>query len=221
MDQVLQDLRYGARTLLRSPGFTLVAVLSLALGIGANTAIFTLTDAVFLNPLPVENSSRVLELFTVDHATIATAANFNRTPMSFKNYLDFRDQNDVFSGLAAFVPSGITLTGKGEPKPELAMLVTANYFDLLGVKPVLGRAFLPGEDQKPGGNPVVVLSHSLWTREFGADPGILGQTISLNSNAVHGDWRSAARLQGNVHGNQSELGVDSDQHACAGVPGAD
>ncbi len=180
MDQLLQDLKYGLRTLVRSPGFTLVAVLSLALGIGANTAIFTLTDAVFLNPLPVEDSSRVMELFTVDHATIATAANFNRTPMSFKNYLDFRDQNDVFSGLAAFVPSGITLTGKGEPKPELAMLVTANYFDLLGVKPVLGRAFLPGEDQKPGGNPVVVLSHALWTREFGADPGILGQTISLN-----------------------------------------
>src|SRR5579872_6998001 len=180
MDQVLQDLKYGLRTLARSPGFTLVAVLSLALGIGANTAIFTLTDAVFLNPLPVEDSSRVLELFTVDHATIATAANFNRTPMSFKNYLDFRDQNDVFSGLASFVPAGVALTGKGEPKPEPAMLVTANYFDVLGVKPVLGRTFLPSEDQKPGGNPVVVLSHTLWTREFGADPGILGQTISLN-----------------------------------------
>ncbi len=180
MDQLLQDLKYGARTLAHSPGFTLVAVLSLALGIGANTAIFTLTDAVFLNPLPVEDSSRVLELFTVDHATIATAANFNRTPMSFKNYQDFRDQNDVFTGLAAYVPAGVTLSGKGEPKPQPAMLVTANYFDLLGVKPVLGRAFLPDEDKKPGGNPVVVLSHSLWTHEFGADPGILGRTISLN-----------------------------------------
>src|SRR5579871_4661137 len=165
MEHLLQDLKYGARTLAHSPGFTLVAVLSLALGIGANTAIFTLTDAVFLNPLPVEDSSRVLELFTVDHATIATAANFNRTPMSFKNYQDFRDQNDVFTGLAAYVPAGVTLSGKGEPKPQPAMLVTANYFDLLGVKPVLGRAFLPDEDKKPGGNPVVVLSHSLWTHE--------------------------------------------------------
>ncbi len=180
MDQVLQDLKYGLRTLARSPGFTLVAVLSLALGIGANTAIFTLTDAVFLNPLPIEDSSRVLELFTVDHATVTTTANFNRTPMSFLNYQDFRDQNDVFSGLAAFVQAGVTLTGTGEPKPEPAMLVTANYFDLLGVKPTIGRTFLPGEDQKPGGNTVVVLSHSLWTREFGADPGILGRTISLN-----------------------------------------
>ncbi|HMD48836.1 MAG TPA: ABC transporter permease [Bryobacteraceae bacterium] len=180
MDQLLQDLKYGLRTLARSPGFALVAVLSLALGIGANTAIFTLTDAVFLNPLPVGDSSRVMELFTVDHATVTTAANFTRTPMSFKNYLDFRDQNDVFSGLAAFVPAGVTLTGKGDPKPLPATLVSANYFDVLGVKPALGRAFSPGEDQKPGGNPVAVLSHSLWTREFGADRGILGQTISLN-----------------------------------------
>src|SRR5579863_7921209 len=140
MQVLAQDVKYAFRTLMASPGFVAAAVLSLALGIGANTAIFTLTDAVFLNPLPVEDSSRVMELFTVDHATIATAANFNRTPMSFKNYSDFRDQNDVFSGLAAFSPAGITLTGKGEPKPELAMLVTANYFDVLGVKPVLGRA---------------------------------------------------------------------------------
>ena len=180
MEHLFQDLKYGLRTLARSPGFTLIAVLSLALGIGANTAIFTLTDAVFLNPLPVEDSSRVMELFTVDHVTVTTAANFTRTPMSFKNYLDFRDQNDVFSGLAGFVQAGAPITGSGEPKPAQAMLVTANYFDLLGVKPALGRGFLAGEDQKPGGNPVAVLSHSLWTREFGADRGILGRTISLN-----------------------------------------
>jgi len=183
MEQLLQDLKYGLRTLVRSPGFTLIAVLSLALGIGANTAIFTLTDAVFLNPLPVQDASRVIELFTVDHATVTTAANFTRTPMSFKNYLDFRDQNDLFSGLAGFAPAGVALTGNGQPKPLPAMLVTANYFDILGVKPVLGRAFLAGEDQKPGGNPVAVLSHSLWTREFGADRGILGRTISLNLTA--------------------------------------
>ena len=180
MEQLIQDLKYGLRTLARSPGFTFVAVLSLALGIGANTAIFTLTDAVFLNPLPVQDSSRVIELFTVDHATVTTAAGFVRTPMSYKNYHDFRDQNDVFSGLAAFVPAGVTLTGNGEPKPQPATLVTANYFDVLGVKPALGRTFLPGEDQKPGGNPVAVLSYSLWTREFGADRGILGRTVSLN-----------------------------------------
>ena len=180
MGQLLQDLRYGLRTLARSPGFTLVAILSLALGIGANTAIFTLADAVFLNPLPVENPSRVLELFTVDHATVTTAANFTRTPMSFKNYEDFRDQSDSFSGLAAFAGAGVTLTGHGNPKPQPAMLVTANYFDVLGVKASLGRTFLPGEDQRPGGNPVAVLSHALWTREFGADPSILGKSIALN-----------------------------------------
>ncbi|HLG97493.1 MAG TPA: ABC transporter permease [Bryobacteraceae bacterium] len=180
MDQLLQDLKYGFRTLAGSPGFTAVAILSLALGIGANTAIFTLTDAVFLNPLPVEEPSRVLELFTVDHATVTTAANFNQTPMSFKNYEDFRDQNDIFSGSAAFVAAGVTLTGRGEPKPLPATLATANYFDVLGVKPALGRTFLADEDKKPGGNTVVVLSHSLWTHEFGADPSILGKTVTLN-----------------------------------------
>src|SRR5271170_8416796 len=128
MDQLLQDLKYGLRTLARSPGFTAVAVLSLALGIGANTAIFTLTNAVFLNPLPVEEPSRVLEAFTVDHATVVTAPNLARSPMAWNNYLDFRDQNDVFSGMAAFFATPVTLTGQGEPKPQPAMLVSANYF---------------------------------------------------------------------------------------------
>ena len=118
MESVWRDLKYGLRTLARSPGFTVIAVLSLALGIGANTAIFTLTNAVFLNPLPVRDPARILEAFTVDHATTTTVANFLRTPMSFLNYKDFRDQNDVFSGLAAFVPTGVTLTGRGEPKPH-------------------------------------------------------------------------------------------------------
>src|SRR5712664_48883 len=100
MESLLQDLKYGFRTLARSPGFTAVAVLSLALGIGANTAIFTLTNAVFLNPLPVEDPARVIQVYTVDHATTTTSANFTRTAISFLNYRDFRDQNNVFLGLA-------------------------------------------------------------------------------------------------------------------------
>ena len=181
MESLFQDLKYAFRTLLRSPGFTAVAVLSLALGIGANTAIFTLTNAVFLRPLPVEQPSRVLELFTVDHATVVTAPNLARSPMSLKNFLDFREQNDVFSGLAGFFPTGVTLTGQGEPKPQTAMLVSANYFDVLGVKPVLGRTFAPDDDRSPGGNQVAVLSHAIWTRQFGSDPAVLGRPISLNS----------------------------------------
>src|SRR5580658_1414177 len=111
MGSVWRDLKYAFRTLARSPGFTIVAVLSLALGIGANTAIFTLTNAVFLNPLPVQDPARVIQLYTVDHATKTTVANFLRTPMSFLNYKDFRDQNSVFSALAAFTFTGLTLTG--------------------------------------------------------------------------------------------------------------
>jgi macrolide transport system ATP-binding/permease protein len=183
METLLQDLKYAIRTLGRSPGFTAVAVLSLALGIGANTAIFTLTSAVFLHPLPVEQPSRVLEAFTVDRATVVTTPNIARTPMSFKNFQDFRDQNDVFSGMAAFFATGVTLTGQGEPKPQTAMLVSANYFDVLGVKPFLGRTFLPNEDRSQGGNPVAVVSYAMWTRQFGSDPSVLGRSVTLNSTA--------------------------------------
>jgi predicted permease len=176
-----RDLKYGFRTLARSPGFTIVAILSLALGIGANTAIFTLTNAVFLNPLPVQDSARVIQLFTVDHATTTTIANLQRTPMSFLNYKDFRDQNNVVSGLAAYILTGVTLTGRGDPKPENGMLVSANYFDVLGVKPALGRTFFPDEDRSEGGNTVTVLSYSLWVQLFGADPAAIGKTLEFNS----------------------------------------
>ncbi len=183
MESVWRDVKYGFRTLVRTPGFTLVAVLSLALGIGANTAIFTLTNAVFLNPLPVREPARVLELFTVDHATKSAVANLTRTPMSFLNYKDFRDQNRVFDGLAAFFPAAVTMTGRGDPKPETAMLVSANYFDVLGVNTALGRTFSPGEDRQEGGSPVTVLSWPMWQRLFGGDPGAIGKTVEFNALA--------------------------------------
>ena len=181
MESVWRDVRYGFRTLVRAPGFTLVAVLSLGLGIGANTAIFTLTNAVFLNPLPVEDAAHVLQLFTVDHATKSVVANLTRTPMSFLNYKDFRDQNNVFSGLAAYFATGVTLTGRGDPQPETAMLVSANYFDVLGVKAALGRTFAPEEDRQEGGNPVTVLTWAMWQKVFGGDPGAIGKTVEFNS----------------------------------------
>jgi predicted permease len=181
MGSVWQDLKYACRTLRRTPGFAVVAVLSLALGIGANTAIFTLTNAVFLNPLPVQDSGRVIECFTVDHATTVTGANLTRTAMSWPNFKDFRDQNNSFTGYAGFIPFGATLTGHGEPTPENVMLTTANYFDVLGVKPALGRTFASDEDQHDGGNPVTVLSQGMWTRVFGGDRAALGKTIELNA----------------------------------------
>ena len=178
MDLLLQDVKYAFRTLAANPGFATAAILSLALGIGANTAIFTLTDAVFLNPLPVEQASRILEVYTVDHVT-KDSANLGRTGTSWPNFQDIRDQNQVFSATAASTFGNVALTGRGEPKPENAQLVTANYFDVLGVKPYLGRAFRPEEDYQP--TPVTILSYSLWQNQFGSDPNIINQTVELNA----------------------------------------
>ncbi len=166
---------------MRSPGFTAVALLSLGLGIGANTAIFTLTNAVFLNPLPVKDPGRVLELYTVDHATATAAPIGARSPISYPNFVDYREQNDVFSGLAAFTPAAVTLTGFGKPLQQNAFLVSANYFDVLGIQPAAGRMFRADEDRTPGGNPVAVLSYSLWQRLFGGDRAAIGRTVNLNA----------------------------------------
>jgi predicted permease len=177
-----QDLRGGLRMLKKSPGFTLVAVLSLALGIGANTAIFTIINAVFLHPLPVEEPSRLAEVFTRDTQTIDANTNFQLTPTSLPNYEDFRDQNRVFSGLATVTfPIGLNWGGQAEPQQLNAMLVSGNFFDVLGVKPYRGRTFIPDGDKKLGGNAEVVLSYSLWARQFGSDPNSIGRTITLNA----------------------------------------
>src|SRR5713226_7550832 len=177
-----QDLRTGARVLLKSPGFTVVAILSLALGIGANTAIFTIINAVFLHPLPVQEPSRLVEMFTRDNKTVQTNANFQLTPTSLPNYEDFRDQSTVFTGLAAATfPLPLIWGGQAEPQLLNGELVSANYFDVLGVKALRGRTFFPDEDKKPGANAILVMSHSLWTRRFGADPNLVGQMITLNA----------------------------------------
>src|SRR5712671_3240187 len=176
-----QDLRGGLRMLKKSPGFTFVAVLSLALGIGANTAIFTIINAVFLHPLPVEEPSRLAELFTHDTRTVKTNANFQLTGTSLPNYQDYRDLNTVFSGLATVTfPIPLNWAGQAEPQQLNAMLVSGNFFDVLGVKPYRGRTFIADGDKKIGGNPEVVLSHSLWARRFGSDEKYIGQTITLN-----------------------------------------
>lgn len=166
----------------KSPGFTFVAVLSLALGIGANTAIFTIINAVFLHPLPVQEPSRLAELFTRDTLTVDTNVNFQITPTSLPNYEDYRDQNSVFSGLAlATFPLPLNWGGQAEPKQLNASLVSGNFFDVLGVKPYRGRTFVADGDKKIGGNPEVVLSYSLWVRQFGSDNKFIGQTITLNA----------------------------------------
>ncbi len=179
METWAQDLWYAGRMLLKKPAFTTVAVLSLALGIGANTAIFTVINAVFLHPLEIAEPSQVVGLFTRDTRTAGTLAN-TLTPTSLPNFEDYRANNTVFSGLAGFFGTGLTWTNKGETQGLPGMLATANYFDVLGVKAFQGRTFLPDEDRKPGANTVAVISHSLWTREFGADPSVVGRTLILN-----------------------------------------
>ncbi len=176
-----QDLQGGLRMLKKSPGFTFVAVLSLALGIGANTAIFTIINAVFLHPLPVEEPSRLAEMFTRDTLTVNTSANFQLTGTSLPNYEDYRDQNNVFSSLGC-VTFALPLNwgGQAEPQQLNAALVSSNFFDVLGVKPYRGRTFIFDGDKKLGGNPEVVLSYSLWARRFGSDDKFIGQTITLN-----------------------------------------
>ncbi|HEY7183532.1 MAG TPA: ABC transporter permease [Blastocatellia bacterium] len=172
-----QDLRFGARTLLKNPGFTLVAVITLALGIGANTAIFTWLKAIILQPLPgVPASGRLVMLHSV-----ARRSGNQAFPISYPDYKDYRDRNVVFSGLAAFNLDTFNLMGRdGRPERIFGSLVSGNFFDVLGVRAALGRTFAPDEDRTPGTHPVAVISHRLWQRRFAADPALIGKTIRLN-----------------------------------------
>src|SRR5919205_558273 len=168
------DLRYGARTLWKNKGFTAVAVIALALGIGANSAIFSVVNTVLLRPLPYKDSDRLVMVWE-DNSKIGYP---HDTPAP-GNYADWRDQNQVFEGMAATADVSLNLTGAGEPERFDGKRVSANFFSLLGVEPRLGRGFMPEEDA-PGANKVVVLSHGLWQRRFGSDPGVVGKTITLN-----------------------------------------
>jgi len=173
MGSLFQDLRYGLRLFFKSPGFTAVAVLSLALGIGANTAIFSLMDKVILRPLPVAEPERLVTVFTQRPRGLNSG-------FSYPVYTDYRDHNQVFSGMLAFSPTAFSLNDGKQTERVNGVLVSGNYFSVLGVSPALGRAFLPEEDKTPGTHPVVVLSYGLWQRRFGADPTLIGKTISLN-----------------------------------------
>src|ERR1700737_121050 len=177
-----QDARYALRMLAKNPGFSAIAVLSLALGIGANTTIFTVVNAVLLNPLPVKDISRVVELDTVDTKTRVTTANTTKLGMSYLNFQDYAKENQIFSALCSTVgPFPLTWSNGAEAKQVQGQMVSANYFDMLGLRPAAGRFFLPDEDTKPGGNNVAVLSYSLWTNKFGSDPLIVGKIVTLNA----------------------------------------
>jgi putative ABC transport system permease protein len=182
MSTFFQDLKFGARLLAKTPGFTVIAALSLALGIGANTTIFTLVNAVLLNPLPVQDPAQLVSVFTTDERNQNDGFGFLQTsPMNFK---DLRDKNEVFSGLTghAGIPLNIT-GGSGEPEQIFGEIVTGNFFAVLGARPQIGRGFLPDEDKTPGEKLVCVLGNGEWQKRFGGDPSIVGRTITLNGAA--------------------------------------
>jgi predicted permease len=167
------QLRYALRMLAKNPGFTVTAILALALGIGAGTAIFSVVDAVLLRPLPYHSPS---ELVVVRERTPDWPTGMS---VAYLNFKDWRDQNKVFTGIAAFQGNSFNLTDLGEPEHLFSQNVSASLFSVLGVSPILGRVFNDKEDS-PGGAPVVVITHSFWTRRFGNDPKVLGRVINLD-----------------------------------------
>ncbi|HEY3027289.1 MAG TPA: ABC transporter permease, partial [Pyrinomonadaceae bacterium] len=169
MQILWQDLRYGMHKLVKNPGFTIVAVLALALGIGANSTIFSLANSVFLRQLPVPQSNQLVWLFTDQNNNV-----------SYPDYVDYSHQTDIFSGLLAYEWVALNMGSSGQADRIQGALVSANYFDVLRVAVERGRSFLPEEDQTPGAAPVAVISHQLWQDHFGNDSNVIGKTVVLN-----------------------------------------
>jgi putative ABC transport system permease protein len=183
MNGLLQDLRYAVRQLRKSPGFAVVAILTLALGIGANTAIFSLLDQALLRNLPVKDVDRLV-LLKYDGSNTGSLESRadGHFYFSYPMYRDLRDRNSVFSGLIATDLTQVGVQWHNQPDLVGAELVSGNYFDVLGLQPALGRLFVAADDVVPGANPVAVLSFSYWQRRFGTDPGILNQSVLVNGH---------------------------------------
>ena len=177
MDRIFQDIRYGIRSLAKRPAATLVALVTLALGIGVNTAIFSAVDSILLRPLPLKDPERLVSIWEQ-----GLAQGINQNEVAPANFFDLRNQSQAFEGIGAHGPQDINLTGDAEPERLNGELVTANVFSILGVDPVLGRTFLPEEDI-PGQHQVVVLSERLWQRRFNRDPSIVNRNITLNGKS--------------------------------------
>jgi len=167
----MNDLLYAFRQLLKNPGFTAVAVLTLALGIGANTAIFSLLDAVLLKTLPIKHPELLVAV-----SPSAPGQPGRGIPFSYPVFREFRDKNAVFAGMFAYSELPMSMSGGGQTERVLGELVSGNFFAVLGVNPHLGRLFTEADDQAPGAHPVAVISFNFWQRRYGADPGIVGQT---------------------------------------------
>src|SRR5579872_7052431 len=176
MNTLLQDLRYGFRMLARNPGFTAIAILSLALGIGVNTAIFSLVNSALLRPLPVEHPEQVV------HLRASLKGGRDTFNLSFPVYQDLVERSTAFNGVAAARFVTVSLSSGTVNERMWGYLATGNYFEVLGVPAAAGRTFTAAEDRAEGADPVVVLSAACWRRRFGSDPSIIGKTVLLNGH---------------------------------------
>ncbi|MFY9607443.1 MAG: ABC transporter permease [Blastocatellia bacterium] len=175
MDPLLKDIRYAARVLLQKPGFTAIAVIALALGIGANTAIFSVVNGVLLRPLPYREPGRLVHVHRMQPP-------IERGPISRPDFFEWRDKQEVFSEIGAYHFQTLNLTGKDQAERLVGARVTGNFFSIFDVLPASGRFLVPSDDQ-PGANRIAVIAYGLWQRRFGGDPGLIGQTITMDGNA--------------------------------------
>ncbi len=197
MTALLQDLRFSLRVLMKNPGFTILAVLTLALGIGANSTIFSWINSTLLNPIP--GAARSNEL--------ASVMKGEEDDFSYLDYKDLREASQSFSGLAAYKMTAMDLTGAGRPERVWGTLTSANYFNVLGVRPRLGRGFLPAEDEKAGGAPVVLISYRLWQTRFGGEASVIGQTLDINQHPFTIVGVTPSVFQGSDTGLQSDIWI--------------
>ena len=183
MAAFFNDIKYGIRQLIKKPGFTTIIVLTLALGIGANTTVFSFLDRVILRPLPVEKPGELVNLeFQYQHGNHSGVGKDNK--FTYPLYVGYRDQSKVFSGLIAYVDD-LSNVSVGDSVEQVASIaVSSNYFSVLGIQPVIGRFFLPEEERGHGAHSVAVISHSLWRRLFNGDPAALGKTIKINNHLL-------------------------------------
>ncbi|MEK6408960.1 MAG: ABC transporter permease [Acidobacteriota bacterium] len=185
MHNFLQDIRYGLRVMLKNPGFTIVAVVTLALGLGANTAMFSLADQILLRLLPVEKPEELVVLRSPGPKQGRVSSDGDgAASLSYPLYKELRDKNNVFAGLLARFAVSLSVAGEGQTERANGELVSGNYFDVLGVRPALGRVFTQDDDRVAGEGQVIVLSHGYWTRHFGANPGILNKTLIVNGTLM-------------------------------------
>ncbi|HTQ61536.1 MAG TPA: ABC transporter permease [Candidatus Solibacter sp.] len=200
-DHLRQDVRFALRTLSKNPGFTAIAMITLALGIGANSTVFSWINSTLLDPIP--GAARADEIVSVTRGgTVSAAGEF-----SYPDYVDLRAASHSFAGLIAFNTRPVNLTGTGKPLRVWSTVASANYFDVLGVRPILGRGFLPAEDLKPEGAPVVVLSYPLWQTRYGGDPHVIGRSISINQHPFTIIGVTPPEFQGSLTGLRTDLWV--------------